>query len=314
MAVLYCVGGGGVASCEDGGMARGDVALALLVAVLWGAAFVATRVALDAFSPAQLTVLRFVVAAVPACLVPRPRLAPARLVAIGLTLFAGQFLFQFFAIARGMPPGLASIVVQTQALVTIVLAAALLGQRCTPRQAAGMALGVVGLGLIAATVGEDLTVAGLALALLSAVSWGFGNVLVARAGDVDMLGLVVWASLVPPLPALALSLAVDGPSAALAALGRAAWPSLAAALYLGAIATVGAYAVWGALLRRHPAAMVTPFALLAPFVAAGASSLVFGERFGPARLAGMALVLVGLAVIVLPPRRGRASVVTPEAA
>jgi O-acetylserine/cysteine efflux transporter len=279
------------------------VALAVLVAVAWGGAFVATRLALDVFSPSQLTVLRFVVAALPVLAVPRPRATAGVLAAIGLTLFAGQFLFQFSAIASGVPPGLAAIVVQMQAVFTIALAAATLGQRPTSRQAAGMALGVGGLLLIATTVGNDLTVAGLALALLSAISWSVGNVLLTRARGVDILPLVVWASLVPPLPALVLSLAVDGPAAMLTALAHASTTALVAALYLGAIATVAAYATWGALLRRHPAAAVTPFALLAPFVAAGGSALAFGERFGGARLAGMALVLLGLTVIALPSRR-----------
>jgi O-acetylserine/cysteine efflux transporter len=63
--------------------------------------------------------------------------------------------------------------------------------------------------------------------------------------------------------------------------------------------------MWGALLRRYPAAIVTPFALLVPLVGAGASALVFGERFGPLRLAGMALVLVGVAVSVAPGRARR---------
>lgn len=75
---------------------------------------------------------------------------------------------------------------------------------------------------------------------------------------------------------------------------------MCAALYLGLVATVLAYAIWRSLLRHYPAATVTPFALLAPFVAAYASSLVFGERFRALRLAGMGLVLLGLAVIVLP--------------
>ena len=278
------------------------VALAVLVAVAWGGAFVATRLALDVFSPSQLTVLRFVVAALPVLAVPRPRATAGVLAAIGLTLFAGQFLFQFFAIASGVPPGLAAIVVQMQAVFTIALAAAALGQRPTSRQGAGMALGAGGLLLIATTVGNDLTVAGLALALLSAISWSVGNVLLTRARGVDILPLVVWASL-SPLPALVLSLAVDGPAAMLTALAHASTTALVAALYLGAIATVAAYATWGALLRRHPAAAVTPFALLAPFVAAVGSALAFGERFGGARLAGMALVLLGLTVIVLPSRR-----------
>ena len=59
----------------------------------------------------------------------RPRVAWPALIAVGLTLFAGQFILQFFGIAGGMPPGLASIVVQTQALFTILFAALLLHER-----------------------------------------------------------------------------------------------------------------------------------------------------------------------------------------
>jgi len=125
-------------------------------------------------------------------------------------------------------------------------------------------------------------------------------VLLKRIGDVEMLALVVWLSLVPPLPSLALSALLDGPSGVLRALVSASWISIAAALYLGSVATIFAYAIWGRLLRRYPAAVVTPFALLVPFVGGYSSALVFGERFGPLRLAGMALVLIGIAVIVLP--------------
>ena len=277
-----------------------DVALALLVVVIWGLAFVATRLGLDAFSPPQLAALRFLIAAVPALVLPRPALAWPALAAIGLTLFAGQFLLQFFGIALGMPPGLASVMVQTQALFTILLAALLLGERPTARQLAGAALAFAGLVVIASTVGSDLTVVGFALTLGSPISFAIGNILLKRVGAaVETLPLVVWLSLVPPLPALALSLLLDGPAALAHALPRAAWLALGSALYLGLVATVLAYAIWGTLLRRYPAATVTPFALLAPFVAAYASSLVFGERFGPVRLAGMACVLAGLAVIVL---------------
>jgi O-acetylserine/cysteine efflux transporter len=220
------------------------------------------------------------------------------LVAVGLTLFTGQFLLQFFGIAGGMPPGLASIVVQTQALFTIVLAAFLLRERPTARQVCGLALGLAGLAAIALTVGADLTAAGFVLTLGSAVSWAVGNLLLKRLPPAATLDLVVWLSLVPPAPALALALALDGPVGIAYAVTGVSWRGLAAVLYLGVVATVLAYAIWGHLLRRYPAATVAPFALLIPFVAAYASSLVFGERFGTLRLAGMALVLLGLAVIV----------------
>ena len=132
--------------------------------------------------------------------------------------------------------------------------------------------------------------------------------LVKRLPPVDPLALAVWLSLVPPVPGLALAALMDGPGAPLAWRG-ASWRAIGAVLYLGLIATVLAYAIWGYLLRRHPAARVAPFALLVPFVAAAAAALVLGERFGARRLAGMALVLAGLAIIVRP----RAGVTEPAA-
>src|SRR5215470_7960616 len=262
-------------------MTAGHVLLALAVAVIWGLAFVATRMALDVVSPPLLTALRFLVAAVPALWLPRPRVGWSALVAVGLTLYAGQFLLQFFGIALGMPPGLAAIVIHTQALFTILFAALLLGERPSCRQWTGTAL---------------------ALAGLAAMSFGLGNVLLKRLPPTDTLGLVVWLSLVPPLPALGLSALLDGPRAWATTLVAATWREWLAIVYLGLVATVLAYAMWGWLLRRYASATVAPFALLVPFVAAGASALVFRERFSSLRLAGMALVMLGLAVIVMAAR------------
>ena len=271
------------------------------MAVLWGLAFVATRIGLDELSPAQLAVARFVIAAAPALLVAPPTASWSALIAVGLTLFTGQFLFQFFGIAAGMPPGLASIIVQSQALFTIALAAVFLRERPTRRQLGGLIVGVAGLAAIALTVGGDLSAVALALTLGSPLSFAVGNLLLKRLPAGDPFALVAWLSLVPPIPALALAAILDGPRA-IADPGLLSWRGVAAAVYLGAVATTGAYAIWGALLRRYPTAVVTPFALLVPFVAAASSAAVFGERFGGLRLVGMALVLCGLAVIVLPAR------------
>ena len=289
------------------------VALAVFVTIIWGIAFVMTRLALDTFSPPRLTALRFAIAALPALVVPCPRVSWGSLIASGLALFTGQFLFQFFGIARGMPPGLAAVVVQTQALFTILFAALALSERPTGRQLTGMGLALAGVLVIATTLGADLTATGLVLTVLSAVSWGIGNVLVKRLGQVEVFRLVVWLSLVPVLPSLALSAWVDGATSLAPMESKATWIGLAAVLYLGVVATIVAYAIWGDLLGRYPTPVVAPFALLAPFVAAIGSSLVFGERFGAPRLVGMALVLLGLAVIVLPEAgRRRSPVYVPE--
>ena len=273
--------------------------------MLWGLAFVATRMGLDELSPPQLAVARFAIAAAPVLFVARPRAPWAAMAAVGLTLFAGQFLFQFFGIAAGMPPGLASIIVQSQALFTIALAALFLRERPTRRQLGGLLVGLAGLAAIGLSVGGDLTVVALALTLGSPVSFAVGNLLLKRLPAVAPFALVAWLSLVPPIPALAVGTLLDGPRA-IADLRALSCRGIAAAVYLGAVATTLAYAIWGALLRRYPTALVAPFALLVPFVAAVSSALIFGERFGGLRLAGMALVVCGLAVIVLPAREADA--------
>jgi O-acetylserine/cysteine efflux transporter len=167
-----------------------------------------------------------------------------------------------------------------------------------------MAAAFAGLALIGTTLGADLQLLGLLLTLGAALSWAVGNVLVKRTRtDAPILPLMAWLSLVPPLPALAVSAAVDGNPAILHALATASWRSIAAMLYIGAAATIVAYAIWGDLLRRHSTASVAPFALLAPCVGVVASALLFGERFGAVRCAGMALILLGLAIITVPLRR-----------
>ncbi|SHI23193.1 EamA family transporter [Pollutimonas bauzanensis] len=274
--------------------------LAICVATIWGLAYVATKIALGSFSPPQLTALRFLIACTPVLLLPRPNVPVHMLVAIGLTMFTGQFLLQFFGIANGMPPGLASVVSQTQGMFTVMLAMLVLKERPTARQLIGMISGLVGLAMIGLTVGNGLTIVGLLLVLASALSWSIGNVLLKRLPPVDMLHLMVWMSLVPPLPALAISGMTEGLSALPLALMTAPWQAIASTLYLGVVATVLAYAIWGKLLRTYTAAAVTPFALLAPCVGAVSSALVFGEQFTNLRLAGMAAILVGLAIVVVP--------------
>ncbi len=279
----------------------GDAMLAALATTIWGLGFVATRLGIDGFSAPQLTALRFIVAALPIVVVPRPRVRWPVLVAIGLTLFAGQFLLLFFAFAAGMPPGVASVTQQTHAVFSVLLAALVLGERPTPRQATGLSAAVAGLALIGATVGDDLPLAALALALGGAFSWAVGNLLVKRwAGGVSMIGLVTWASLVPPVPALLLD-ALDPTRPSLGdALMSASWCSLAAAVYLGLIATTIAYGAWAHLLRRYPMPVIAPFALLPPCVGTAAAALVFGEAFPPLRYAGMALIVIGLAITLRP--------------
>jgi O-acetylserine/cysteine efflux transporter len=279
-----------------------DMLLAALATAIWGFGFVVARFGLESFSAMQMTALRFLVIAVFIVIVPRPRLPWSTLIAIGATLFTGQFVLLFLAFTHGMPPGLASVSQQIQAFFTVLLSAVFLRDMPGARQLIGMGIAFAGLALIAMTVDANLSLVGLGLAVAAAFSWAVGNVLVKRAPTVPMLPLVIWCSLVPPLPALLFSSIFDQQSIVEASL-NASWLSIAAVIYSGFLGIAVAYAAWGYLLQRYPAAAVAPFALLTPCVGVVASKLIFGEVFSPARYAGMVLILCGLAIIVLPLQR-----------
>jgi O-acetylserine/cysteine efflux transporter len=279
-----------------------DVSLAVLVAVIWGLAFVASRIALDEFSPPLMTMLRFAIAAVPCLFVRKPNISWPLLIAISSSLFLGQFLAQAYGLAHGVPVGLTSVIVQSQALFTIAFAVIAFREVPTPVQTLGIAVATVGLLMICGTVGFDFSVGAFAVLMISPVSFAIGNLLLRQAREVPMFDLFAWLCLVPPLPLLALALLTDGPQATMNSLIHISMTGLVCMLGLGAVSTSIAYWLWGRLLRDYTAAQVVPFALLVPFVGAAASSLVFGERFGPLRLSGMVIVVCGIAVMLLSKR------------
>jgi O-acetylserine/cysteine efflux transporter len=279
-----------------------DVFLAVLVAVIWGLAFVASRIALDEFSPELMTALRFAIAAVPCLFVRKPLISWWLLIAISFTLFLGQFLAQAYGIAHGVPVGLTSVIVQSQALFTIAFAAVAFREWPTPRQGIGIGVATAGLLMICGTVGYDFSVGAFAVLMICPVSFAIGNLLLRQARQVPMFNLFAWLCLTAAVPLFALTLVVDGPQPTWHALVHMSLTGLVCMLAIGAVSTCIAYWLWGRLLRDYPAAQVVPFALLVPFVGAAASAIVFGERFGPLRLAGMVIVVCGIAVMLLSKR------------
>ena len=279
-----------------------DVCLAVMVAVIWGLAFVASRIALDEFSPELMTTLRFAIAALPCLFVPRPKVSWPVLIAISFTLFLGQFLAQAFAIAHGVPVGLSSVIVQSQALFTIAFAAIIFSEMPTRMQAIGIGVATIGLLMVCATVGYDFSVGAFAVLMISPISFAVGNLLLRGARGAPMFDLFAWLCLAAAIPLSALTLLTNGPQPTWQTLSHMSLTGLVCMLGLGGISTSIAYWLWGRLLRDYTAAQVVPFALLVPFVGSAASSAVFGETFGPLRLAGMVTVVGGIAVMLLSKR------------
>ncbi|CAG4893954.1 EamA family transporter [Paraburkholderia gardini] len=280
-------------------MSPKDLLLALVVVVAWGVNFVVIKVGLHGVPPMLLGALRFLLAAVPAVFfVKRPRIPLRWLFAYGATISFGQFAFLFTAMYVGMPAGLASLVLQAQAFFTLLFAVMFLNERLRVQNLAGLLIAAVGLAVIGMQGGHSMTLAGFVLTLCAAVSWALGNIVTKKAGKVDLVGLVVWASLIPPVPFFVLSYCLEGPQRIGAALTGIGAQSIFAIVYLAFIATLLGYGLWSRLLSRYPASQVAPFSLLVPIVGLASASLFLDEHLSQAQIAGAALVMAGLAVNV----------------
>ena len=78
--------------------------------------------------------------------------------------------------------------------------------------------------------------------------------------------------------------------------------AIAALLFVAGVSGLFGFAVWIALLKRHSAAAVTPFALLVPVFGIASAALLLGERPSALELCGAALICAGLATTLRPPR------------
>ena len=274
-------------------MPRRHVLIATLVAVIWGVNFVVIHVGLESFPPLLFAALRFCLVALALPFVPRPGVPIAYVVAVGVFLSAGQFGLLFVGIDQGMPAGLASLVLQLQAAFTVGLAVLFLGERPRPAQLAGGTLALVGIGIIAAGRASAIPLGALALTIGAAFSWGIGNVATRKASSPNPLGLLVYSSLIPPLPLLTLSLLTErGQPVEIGAGG------LLALLYVVVLSTLLGFGVWAWLLSQHPASTVAPFTLLVPVVGILSAWLLLSEVPSAAELGGAAVVLAGLALTV----------------
>ncbi len=279
-------------------MSGRDILAAVSVAIVWGLTFIAIKVGVGETSPLMLAALRFLFAAVPMAFFLAPPKAPGWMVALyGLLIGVGQFGLLFVAIHQGFPVGLASLVIMAQVFFTILLAWVWLGERPRRAQIVGALVGFAGMAVIGSERLAGASLGPFLLVILAAAFWGSGNVLAKSVGKVDMLAFTVWSSLAPPLPLVALSLAVEG-TGGLAALARPGLKLIASVLVISYAGTVFGYGLWARLLAHYSAATVAPFALLVPVVGMIAGALLFGEALSAVELVGGALVMAGLALNV----------------
>ena len=272
--------------------------LALAIVAVWGTNFVVIKISLEAFPPFLFAALRYVFALLPIVFfIPRPKVSWGNLCIYGLATGVGQFGVMYYAIDGRISPGLASLVIQTQVFFTIGFAMFFAKEGLRPYQVVAVAVAMTGLGIIAAHTDATTTVLGLALVVFAGLSWGIANTVSRRAGAINMLSYVVWASAFSIPPLLIVSLIFEGGwetmATSIASASIGAWLGV---LWQSWGNTLFGYAAWGWLLSKHPAAVVAPAPLLVPIFGMGASANFLSEPLPLWKVMAAGLVIAGLVI------------------
>ncbi|SMX74197.1 EamA family transporter [Brevibacterium antiquum] len=274
--------------------------LAASVAVMWGLNFLAIDFSLEQFPPFFLVALRFAVLALPALLfVPKPDVKFRWIVGYGLGFGLLQFLFLYWAMAAGMPAGLASLVLQASGPFTVLLGMTFLRERVRGSQMAFLLVAMAGLGVVGwQRLDSSASLLPFLLTLAGAFGWAIGNICNRQAHSVEPVKFTMWMSVVPPVPMLLLALIVEGPAtighSLTTLLTPTGWLSLAGLAYTVVIATILGSGIWSWLMSRNPAGVVAPFSMLVPIVGMSAAWFVLGETVSLGEMCGAVLVIIGV--------------------
>ena len=272
-----------------------------LFVLLWSTGFIAAKYGLPYAPPLSFLFFRFVAVAALMALVcvatgVRWPSRPAEYVnvAIAAWLVHGLYLGGVFvALSKGLPAGTAAMLVGLQPIVTVFLARVWLGEAVVARQWAGLALGLAGVWLVVRhKVSLDADPVALAALAVALAGISVGTLWQKRhASHVDLRAGAAIQFAACAIVYLPLVLLLERP-------GDVRWtPEFLFALgWSVVVLSVGAISLLYWLLRHGAAAGVARLFFLVPPVTALMAFAMFDERLDAVAIAGMAVIVVAVAL------------------
>ncbi|PNH81429.1 EamA family transporter [Vibrio diazotrophicus] len=282
-----------------------DRFLALAIVLVWGVNFVVIKVGLQGMPPLLLAGLRFAFVALPAIFfIKRPQVPLKWLVAYGLTINFLQFSLLFWALKVGMAAGLASLLLQAQAFITLGFGVLLLKEKVRIHNMIAVSVAGAGIYLLAAAQGLDstsLTLFTLVLIIGAAAFWALGNIVnkvIMQRYPVPTMSLIVWSALVPMVSFFISSYVIEGPELIVESLVNIEWHNVFSIVYLSLLATILGYGGWSYLLSRYETSMVAPLSLLVPVFGLLSAWILLGESLSLYQIIGVIVIAMGLVINV----------------
>jgi len=276
-----------------------DFFIGVLITFIWGVNFSVIKLGLLSLDPFMLTGFRFMLCALPLVFfIKKPNVKMSYIVSYGLIFGVGLWGMVTLGIYFGISAGVASLVLQSSVFFTIILGAIILNEKIDKSKKIGFIFALFGLALIISVTDGSVTIVGVILVLIGAISWSVANILVKKSGVKEMFSFIIWSSLFSPIPLFILAYLTQGTIVYVDFFKYLDSMAIFSILFQVYPTTLIGYWVWNSLLRKYPVSSVAPLALLVPIFGLLGSFLIFNEEIGALKVLACIFIMLGLVVNV----------------
>ncbi len=269
--------------------------MAVLIAFIFGFNASIVKLGVKSMNPLLYTAWRYILIWPLLFFIPRPKTSWKNIVFVSVTT-GGTTTLAAVILCLGVGAGLSSVVLQTQVFFTVLLAILVWREWPACNNWIGMIVAFVGVACIALRIGDDVSYLGIFLTLCGALCWASGNIVLRELRSINIVHLLVWGSLVLPIPLMILSCIFYGASSVVQNPLNYSGMTLASIVYSGFISGLGGNILLGILLRHYPATVVAPFMLLVPVSGLMFAYFILGETLTLLSGVGCFLVFAGLSI------------------
>ncbi|ROV57813.1 hypothetical protein EGH82_21375 [Vibrio ponticus] len=280
-----------------------DLFLAIVVMVIWGFNFTMIKLGVSDVNPLIATAARFALAATPLVLfISKPDTHWLYVVSYGVVFGVGVWGMASWSIVAGLSSGMSSVLLTTNVIFGMLVGVLVFKESLTRRKLIGGVLATIAVGLSIVTTNGNVTLLGVLLIMISALSWVAMSIIVKVSKTQEPFAFSVWGMLVAPIPLIALAVSLYSTDVIFQAWHNWSWSTSAAVIFQAYPTSLFGYWVWNKMLLKYPLSVISPLHLLVPLAALISGYVVYDESLSVSQLASCALYLIGISLIVVAPK------------
>jgi len=271
--------------------------IALAVVVVWGVNFSIIKLGVSEMDPLILTGLRFTFAAIPAILfIPRPKVAWSIIATYGILFGVGVWGMLTLSIHAGMSAGMASLLLQSSAFISVLFGTIFLRESLSIAKVIGLLLSIMGLILIFTITDGSVTVLGIILALVAAVSLSLTTLIIKTKPISEMFAFVVWSCIFAPIPLFIISYLLQGSQGFILLTQNISFSGIFSVMFQAYPVTLLGYFLWNKLTVLYPISTMAPLTLMVPIFGFIGSIIFYQEAMGLTKAIAFSLIILGLVI------------------